>query len=574
VTPTAPRPRHLHLERARATEAVATSGSGEERTDNAQALAPWMSTIAAVGSILTAAAVAYTARRLGAAPELIVALSMMVVLGTPLISSLPTWGPAAAAAAALAGRWLADGAAVDPAAPIAMMAAAALASVGGTFRAAAERRVRDHLAVIERDSRSLAAANAAQVEASEVAEAVLAATRDISASVDAAEVATRVARSAYVSTHSAAAIVLLWDAEHEVFRVAAVAGGTTGADVQQLEVTLRGSALQRVLSEGLADVGRADVRDPVLDALMRRWKAGALLAARLQRGERLLGVVLAARRSTAPAPARDQRILGGIALQAAAALEIANLVNDLRSASALREEFTATMSHELRTPLNVIIGYTEMQREGMFGDLPEEHLDVLARVHEQSVQLLDLIQATLDVGRLERGLMTVDLRETSIHDLMKQLSQAIPPSWRKPHVQLLWRVDPAVPMIRSDAGKLQVAVRNLVHNALKFTDEGQVTVTATTDPSGQRVHIVVQDSGRGIAAKDLSVIFDMFRQSSERDASKGGVGLGLYIVKRLVSLLGGDIDVRSAPGRGSTFRIHLPVGGPHASHAAALVADA
>jgi len=88
-------------------------------------------------------------------------------------------------------------------------------------------------------------------------------------------------------------------------------------------------------------------------------------------------------------------------------------------------------------------------------------------------------------------------------------------------------------------------------------------VTATTDAEGQWVHFVVQDSGVGIAAQDLTVIFEMFRQASGRDPAIGGAGLGLYIVKRLVSLLGGEIDVLSAPGRGATFRVHLPTGGPH-----------
>jgi signal transduction histidine kinase len=296
---------------------------------------------------------------------------------------------------------------------------------------------------------------------------------------------------------------------------------------------------------------------------MQRWKASAILAARLQRGDRLLGVVLTARRSKGAASAKDRRTLTGIALQAATALESANLVNDLRTASNLKEEFMATMSHELRTPLNVIIGYTDLQVDGAFGDLAPDHLDTLNRLREQALQLLDLIQATLDVGRLERGLMTIDLREVSMHEVVKETFAAIPRSWRKPTVELRSRVHPAVPRIRSDRGKLQVVLRNLVHNALKFTESGQVMVSVTADPDGRSVHLVVQDSGIGIDAKDLDVIFEMFKQSSDRKPSIGGVGLGLHIVRRLVELLGGKIDVRSAPGRGATFCVQLPTDGPH-----------
>jgi signal transduction histidine kinase len=375
----------------------------------------------------------------------------------------------------------------------------------------------------------------------------------------------RIARNACAATRSVASAVLLCDPEREVFRIAAVAGGGGGTEVQQLEVGLRTAApLQIAISDGMADVPRSALHDPVLDALLHRWKAVAVLAARLQRGDRLLGLVLVARRAPTPASPKTCRILSGIALQAAAALEVANLVNDLRTASNLKEEWMATMSHELRTPLNVIIGYTDLQRDGAFGDLSEDHLDTLNRVHEQALQLLDLIQATLDVGRLERGLMTVDLQPVDVPDLVENLFTAIPPAWRKLSVELRWRVDSAVPVIRSDPAKLQVLLRNLVHNALKFTEAGQVSVSVSTDTNGEWVHFVVQDSGVGIAARDLNVIFEMFRQSSNRDAAVGGVGLGLYIVKRLVALLGGEIDVRSAPGRGATFRIHLPAAGPHA----------
>ena len=525
----------------------------------------WVTGIAAAAIGLGTFAVAYAAGRADLPADASVVTLGAGLLVLPLFAAASlVWASATLVAVAAAGWWLAGGSYPDGLSLFGLTLTTVTATAATVLRRTRERSAKGEIDHLTEIADRLAAANAAQAEASEVAEALFAATRDLSMSLEAGEVAGRVARNAWTATQSIAATVLLWDGERELFRIAAVAGGGGNTELQQLEIPLRNvTALQGVLDEGMADVPRSALRDPVLDALLRRWKASAILAARLQRGDRLLGVVLIARRAAGPAPAKACRILSGIALQAAAALESANLVNDLRTASNLREEFTATMSHELRTPLNVIIGYTEMQRDGMFGELSEEHLDTLKRVHEQALQLLDLIQATLDVGRLERGLMTVDAREVCVQDVMTQLFAAIPPAWRKPHVALHWRVDPAVPSIRSDAAKLQVIVRNLVHNALKFTDSGQVNVTVTTDANHERVHFVVQDSGRGMAAQDLNIIFDMFRQSSDRDPAAGGVGLGLYIVKRLVSLLGGEVDVRSAPGRGATFRVHLPTAGPH-----------
>jgi two-component system chemotaxis sensor kinase CheA len=303
--------------------------------------------------------------------------------------------------------------------------------------------------------------------------------------------------------------------------------------------------------------------------MLRRWKANALLGVRLQRGDQLLGLLFAARgEGQGRFQPRDINVLTGIAVHAAAALDHADLIADLQSANQLKEEFMATMSHELRTPLNVIIGYTDLQMEGAFGDLPEDHLDTLRTVREQALQLLELIQATLDMSRLERGLVTVDLRDVSIGQFIEQLRVQVPPAWRKSAVQLNWRVEPGLPPIRTDPSKLQIILRNLIHNALKFTHQGMVSVSVSAQPGRQQMTFVVQDSGIGIKSENLSEIFEMFRQAHTGEvAPAGGVGLGLYIVKRLAAVLGAEIEVSSAPGRGATFRIHLPLAGPLAARA-------
>jgi signal transduction histidine kinase len=335
--------------------------------------------------------------------------------------------------------------------------------------------------------------------------------------------------------------------------------------------TLRQVALGEVVH-----VNPSALNEPVLRSILRRWNTTELLGIRLQRGEQLLGLLFTARaKGQGRFSARESNILTGIAGHAASALDHAGLIADLQSANQLKEEFMATMSHELRTPLNVIIGYTDLQMEGAFGDLPQDHLDTLSTVREQALQLLELIQATLDMSRLERGLMTVDLRDISVSQFMDQLRGQVPRSWRKSTVELHWRIEPGLRPIRTDPTKLQIVLRNLIHNALKFTHHGMVNVSVAAQPGMDRLTFVVQDSGVGIKSENLSEIFEMFRQAPNGDATPGGVGLGLYIVKRLAAVLGAEIEVSSAPGRGATFRIHLPFGGPLArpSTAAALPAN-
>jgi len=364
-------------------------------------------------------------------------------------------------------------------------------------------------------------------------------------------------------------VLLLWDDASETFRVGAIQGphalGVT--DLRQVEVrpdTL--PTLGMPSTDEVVQLPPASVREAMLRGLLGRWKATGLLGVRLQRGDQLRGVLFAARGEKQPPFARrDLRILDGIAGHAAVALDHANLIGDLQSANQLKEEFMATMSHELRTPLNVIIGYTDLQLEGAFGDLAEDHRETLGTVRQQALQLLELIQATLDMSRLERGLMTVDLCDISVNQLIEQLQLQIPPAWRKATVDLNWRIAPALPPIRTDAGKLQILLRNLIHNALKFTHHGMVTISVSARPDQQQLTFVVQDSGVGIRAEHLSDIFEMFRQAPDGERTAGGVGLGLYIVKRLAAVLGAEIEVSSAPGRGATFRIHVPIGGPLAA---------
>jgi signal transduction histidine kinase len=420
-------------------------------------------------------------------------------------------------------------------------------------------------------ARRVAAENAAMKDASEVAAAVLQVANGITAAHEPSAIADQIVRGSASQLRAVGALLLLWDETIETFRVGAIYGSHAFGATELRQVEVRPDTLPSLGAPATGEVVHLapnTIREPILRGLLQRWKAGHLLGVRLQRGAQLRGLLLVAR-GDRPArfSARDARLLAGIAVHAAAALDHANLIADLQSANQLKEEFMATMSHELRTPLNVIIGYTDLQLEGAFGDLGDEHRETLGTVRQQALQLLELIQATLDMSRLERGLMTVDLRDITAAQLFEQLQVQVPLAWRKAAVELHWRAAPGLPPIRTDPNKLQILLRNLIHNALKFTHHGMVTVSVSARPDREQLTFVVQDSGMGIKAEHLSEIFEMFRQAPDGASAPGGVGLGLYIVKRLAAVLGAEIDVSSAPGRGATFRIHVPIAGPLAARA-------
>jgi signal transduction histidine kinase len=224
-----------------------------------------------------------------------------------------------------------------------------------------------------------------------------------------------------------------------------------------------------------------------------------------------------------------------------------------------KSEFLSTVSHELRTPLNAIIGYTALLLDEALD--PAAGRDALRRIHHQSLQQLDLIQAMLDLNKVEAGGTAVTIEDFRLGDLIDGLRGGLPAGWCKQDVRLRWVAPTPDAQLRTDRAKLEMIVRNLVHNALKFTERGSVTVMADARIDPGRVRFTVTDTGSGIAADDLASIFDMFRQGSPAPASGHGVGLGLYIVKRFTDALGGEIHVDSRPGAGAVFTVAVPVGG-------------
>jgi signal transduction histidine kinase len=222
----------------------------------------------------------------------------------------------------------------------------------------------------------------------------------------------------------------------------------------------------------------------------------------------------------------------------------------------LKSDFMATMSHELRTPLNSIIGFSEVL---LNTHVSEQQRKWVQNIQKGGKQLLALINDILDLTRMEAGRMQVRVEEFSVHDVCEGLLNMFRPQAEQKNIALEGRLDPGLPVVRQDAGKIQQILQNLLSNAIKFTPEGgRVTLKADTD--GRHLILAVADTGVGIAVEDQEVIFEKFRQGSRTlTREHGGTGLGLSIVRELAKLLGGDVGLQSELGRGSTFTVTLPL---------------
>ncbi len=242
---------------------------------------------------------------------------------------------------------------------------------------------------------------------------------------------------------------------------------------------------------------------------------------------------------------------------ASLALENARLASQLADATQVKEEFLSTISHELRTPLHILMGYNDLLLDQAFGPLMDEQLRVLQRMAKSSDALFDLISSLLEMNRLQTGELSLELEEMYFPKFFREFRAEIQNLWEKPNLNFRWSVAPNLPLVCTDPGKLRVILKNLLSNAVKFTDSGSVDVQVS--PSKGGVDITVADTGIGIAPEILPFLFEPFRQGDGSTTRRyKGVGSGLYIVKRLLELLGGTITVDSQLGRGTLVHVWIP----------------
>jgi len=354
----------------------------------------------------------------------------------------------------------------------------------------------------------------------------------------------------------------LWHAPDEAF--VPVAGyGDSPEDWEIIRLVKFGrSALVAQLNgmerEGFFSARIADLPESETTAGACAFGVTAALMVPLLRGGELVGFHTAGYRNREGVLGeRHERILRGIGQLASLALENVRLIEELERANRVKSDFVATMSHELRTPLNIIMGYNQLLLEGSFGSMAEEQIDTLERMDKSAQGLLELITATLDVSRLDARRVQPDVQTIALPDLVSELDAEISGLRAKPNVDFVWDLAPELPELRSDPVKLKMVFKNLIGNAMKFTDAGSVAVRLRACDGG--VEFTVADTGVGIAPEALPVIFEPFRQGDPSLTRKhGGVGLGLYIVRRLLEVLGGTIEVESTVGQGSTFRVRVP----------------
>jgi PAS domain S-box-containing protein len=230
---------------------------------------------------------------------------------------------------------------------------------------------------------------------------------------------------------------------------------------------------------------------------------------------------------------------------------------ELQKASRLKSEFLANMSHELRTPINVIVGYTSLMRERIYGELTDQQDEALAKTHSTSQHLLELINDILDLSKIEAGKMPLHLEYVSLQDIMSEVAEAIRPMTRQKNIAFETCIDGDIDPINTDRTKVKQVLLNLLSNAIKFTAEGRVTISVTM-PAPDRARFIVEDTGIGIKPQDLQAIFDDFRQVDQSHTKEfGGTGLGLSITRKLLALLQGDIMVESTYGQGTRFTVDL-----------------
>jgi signal transduction histidine kinase len=242
-----------------------------------------------------------------------------------------------------------------------------------------------------------------------------------------------------------------------------------------------------------------------------------------------------------------------------AALEVARGMAE--TADQRKTEFLRHMSHELRTPLNAILGYSELLREEATDREDAALLGDLDHIHSASEHLLRLINNLLDISRIEADAIELDLEDLELPELIDEVSALLRPLAVAGGNQLRIDVD-ADATIRGDRQRLKQILVNLVANACKFTKDGTIELLVAVE-GGDQICFRIRDTGVGIAPKDLERIFEPFAQvSADREAREKGSGLGLAITRKLVELAGGTIDAESSVGRGTTFAIRLPRGGP------------
>ena len=310
-----------------------------------------------------------------------------------------------------------------------------------------------------------------------------------------------------------------------------------------------------------------DLTDIPDDRVQYVRKAGfmSVLAVPLLRKDRLVGSLVVRRRGRGEFPQETVELIQTFAAQSAIALHNARLFQELevkseelKKADKHKSEFLASMSHELRTPLNAILGYTELILDDIYGEVPAKIREIIERLEKNGSHLLRLINDVLDISKIEAGQLELVLEEYSFQETVHTVVTSLEPLATEKKLGLETRITPHLPPGIGDQQRIAQVLVNLIGNAIKFTEKGEIIVEIAM--ADDRFLVKVSDTGPGLSDLEKDYIFSEFYQVDRKGTrSRGGSGLGLSITKRIVELHGGAIWVESIPGKGSTFIFTLPI---------------
>ena len=363
----------------------------------------------------------------------------------------------------------------------------------------------------------------------------------------------------------AAALVRLRDPESQLVETVAAKGFDTKERVDADSLSFIDGIMKAVEPLIVRNVF-ADNRVEHLEFFKKEGLVSIIGMPLVANGE-TLGCLVYAAREEHGFGAEEIEFLNTLAGQAAIAIHHSQLyrqslqqTEELRHAHLIKDEFLKMVSNELKTPLSVISGYSDMFNQGLLGELTPIQEKAIETIGRQSRELHGLISKVLQVSDIESETLLAAKTEINLWEFMSELRAEYDAPLAK-NVKIIWDYPADLPTVQSDRPKLKRIAENLINNAVKFTEHGSVVISANYLAPSRILELKVADTGIGMSSERRGVIFQKFRQLHEahRVLQPGGVGLGLYIVKKYMDVLGGEIGVESEPGKGSTFIMRIPV---------------
>lgn len=352
------------------------------------------------------------------------------------------------------------------------------------------------------------------------------------------------------------------------------AAALMGAEKSLLMLTDEDGMLEVRAAHGIPEERVKLLRGPLEETLIGRLQdlldyplEDCFLSVPLIVQGQVTGLLAAVRTSGEPVSRDDEWLLSALADQAAVAIENARLtdaVNEERNTSnrlvEAQERARATLGHELRSPLTAIHSYSDLLLEGLMGPLTDRQRESISRIQMSGRHLLAIIENVLDMARLDSGVLNVANTDVAIAQVLQEAVQMVQPTATEKD-QELRQDSPTDLVVRADPNRLRQALLNLIGNAIKYSPEGtiiQVEASTTVRDGDQFAAIAVRDNGPGMSDEILATIFEPYNRGGDAERHTG-LGLGLFISRELVRQMGGDIEVQSQPGAGSTFTAFLPL---------------